>query len=395
MARAPEFRIAGIPVRVEPVFLVIILVLGLPPESPLLLATWVVIAAASVLLHELGHAVAFRAYGLTPRIVLHGLGGITSAEGALGVPARIVTTLAGPLSALVLFGLPALYLDRSGAITGHDASAIVAQVVWINIGWSLLNLVPVLPLDGGQVMLAVLDGASRDRGRRAAEVVSIGVAGILALVAVRSGLLFAGMLAGFLAMLNVRSLGDARRDEVADQLDGVVRALLVDDVRSADAALGDLSRRRVPAQVEPRLREVQAWRDLLATAVAPRPSESVGGGPAVAPPTPPSAALLAARALAAGHLDEGAPLAAWVLANEPDAAPKALLALVIARTGTAAAVADELGHLGDAGGRGARLLHDWLVRFGHHVAADEVARRGERDRVTGQGDGPGAPEGYS
>jgi Zn-dependent protease len=387
MVRAPEFRVVGIPVRVEPVFLVIIVLLGLPPESPLLLATWVVIATASVLLHELGHAVAFRAYGLTPRIVLHGLGGLTSAEGALGVPARIVTTLAGPLSALVLFGLPALLLDRADLLTGDDASAILSQVVWINIGWSLLNLVPVLPLDGGQVLLAALDGASRDRGRRAAEIVSIAVAGALALVAVRAGLLFAGMLAGFLALLNVRSLGDARRDEVSDQLDAVVRALLVEDVASADASLREIARRRVPAQVEPRRREVQGWRYLLvppdegaeiAPGPTPRGPDAVLAPPG-APPVEPSAALRAARFLDAGRTDEGAPLAAWVLANEADGAPTALLALVVARSATAATVADELALLGEPGRRGARLLRDWLSRLGRPDAAAEVARRADRD----------------
>jgi Zn-dependent protease len=385
MARAPEFRVAGIPVRVEPVFLVIVVLLGLPPESPLLLVTWVVIATASVLLHELGHAVAFRAYGLTPRIVLHGLGGLTSAEGALGVQGRIVTTLAGPLSALLLFGLPALLLDWADLLTGHDASAILAQVVWINIGWSLLNLVPVLPLDGGQVMLAAFDGASRDRGRRAAEIVSIVVAGALTLVALRAGLLFGGMLAGFLVAVNLRSLGDARRDQASDQLDGVVRALLVGHVSTADALLADLtrSRGRVPAAVRPRLDEVLGWRDLL------------GGGVGTAVPVPapgssaePSVALRAARSLASGAVDVGAPLAAWVFANEADGAPTALLALVIARSGVAAAVADELAHLGEPGRRGARLLHDWSVRLGRPDVAGEVVARVDREPVAGAGDEP-------
>jgi Zn-dependent protease len=389
MARAPEFRVAGIPVRVEPVFLVIVVLLGLPPESPLLLVTWVVIATASVLLHELGHAVAFRAYGLTPRIVLHGLGGLTSAEGALGVPGRIVTTLAGPLSALFLFGLPALLLDRADLLTGHDASAILAQVVWINIGWSLLNLVPVLPLDGGQVMLAAFDGASRDRGRRAAEVVSIVVAGALALVALRAGLLFAGMLAGFLVAMNLRSLGDARRDEASDQLDGVVRALLVGHLSTADALLADLtrSRSRVPAAVRPRLDEILGWRDLLAGGVGSAAPVPAPGGSSE-PGAEPSVALRAARSLASGAIDVGAPLAAWVLANEADGAPTALLALVIARSGTAGAVADELAHLGEPGRRGARLLRDWLARLGRPDAAGEVVGRIDREPVAGAGDEP-------
>ena len=65
MARGPRLQVAGIPVRIEPTFFLVLVLLGLP-QPWFHVVSWVVIATASVLLHELGHAVAFRAYGVKP-----------------------------------------------------------------------------------------------------------------------------------------------------------------------------------------------------------------------------------------------------------------------------------------------------------------------------------------
>src|SRR5689334_18460423 len=194
MARGPRLSVAGIPVRIEPTFFLVLVLLGLP-QPWFRVVTWVLIATASVLLHELGHAVAFRAYGVRPSIVLHGLGGLTSGSGELTARQRIVVSLAGPLSALVLFGLPAVLLAASGAVPSGEAHAVLTQVLWINVGWSLLNLVPVLPLDGGQVFLDVCELVTGGRGRRAAEIVSVVLAVVLAVLALSYGLLFGAVLA--------------------------------------------------------------------------------------------------------------------------------------------------------------------------------------------------------
>src|SRR6476620_11382978 len=106
MPAKPMFTIAGIPVHIQPVFFFVIVFVGLTyAAQPLFIATWVAIATTSVLLHELGHAFAFRAFGLRPTVTLHGMGGVTQAGAGFDdppfTPARsIVTSFAGPLSAL-------------------------------------------------------------------------------------------------------------------------------------------------------------------------------------------------------------------------------------------------------------------------------------------------------
>src|SRR5258708_38952973 len=77
------FRLGKIPVRILPWFFVTTLFInvGLVEIDARKLALWMVIVLASVLVHALGHAIAGLAFGLEPRIDLHGLGGATSGTG--------------------------------------------------------------------------------------------------------------------------------------------------------------------------------------------------------------------------------------------------------------------------------------------------------------------------
>ena len=74
-----RFTVAGIPVRVHPLFWLIALLLGAAGD-PLLLPAWVLVIFVSILIHELGHALAFRRVGQDSRIVLHMAGGLTIPE---------------------------------------------------------------------------------------------------------------------------------------------------------------------------------------------------------------------------------------------------------------------------------------------------------------------------
>ncbi|MGZ6099268.1 MAG: site-2 protease family protein, partial [Myxococcaceae bacterium] len=101
-----RFRLGSIPVLVHPGHLLFALALGLSAVSgsqPLapaaVVVIWVALVFVSVLLHELGHALAFRAFGYRSSIQLLMFGGVTTPETDQPLPwgKDVVTTLAGPI----------------------------------------------------------------------------------------------------------------------------------------------------------------------------------------------------------------------------------------------------------------------------------------------------------
>ncbi len=135
---------------------------------------------ASVLVHELGHAVVARAYGVrTARITLWFLGGIAQLE---EIPRRrgaeAVVAIVGPItSGLLSVGL-AVSL-RTTAIDG-GAAFVVSYLAITNAGLALFNLLPALPLDGGRVLRSLMAiPLGRERATRVSGMVSRGVAILL------------------------------------------------------------------------------------------------------------------------------------------------------------------------------------------------------------------------
>jgi stage IV sporulation protein FB len=167
----PHFRIAGIPIRIEWSFWLIAVFLGYGAREGWLLVAWVAIVLVSILVHELGHAFALRVYHQQPRVVLHAFGGLT--YGSTPYRSRtqsVVVSAAGPLAAFLLLGLPAaLYLDPIWEITDFNRWVIVGDIAWVNIAWSIVNLLPILPLDGGNIAATLF-------GRQTARLLSMVVA---------------------------------------------------------------------------------------------------------------------------------------------------------------------------------------------------------------------------
>ncbi|MEI7592629.1 MAG: site-2 protease family protein [Actinomycetes bacterium] len=381
MAKAPHFHLAGVPVRVEASFFVIIVLLGINPYQvePLLIISWVAIAFVSILLHEFGHALAFRRYGIRPDINLYGMGGMTSGSGDLTPTQSIVVSLAGPLSVLVVVGLPALWLQANGAIATTVGQAIVRQVIWINFWWSILNLLPMLPLDGGNIARSVLDMITKGRGRRPAEMLSIGVAIGAGLLAYANGVYFGIILAVMFVGINVSSLSKVKHDELIDELAFGQHALIEHRPIDAERIANTILAKKPSGPTLVAASELLGWARLWQ-------GDQTGAESAVqryAHAGSASGAFRAAQALAAGRIAEGIAVMVWAFANEPAGSSQVLGAIAIAGTGHTELFASELLRLGGQVGPNATLvLHGLLNYAGYTREAQAVAtmlESGERD----------------
>jgi Zn-dependent protease len=161
--RGIGFSLFGVPVRIASSFWIIAILFGTQDagrststEQAIFEAmTWTAIVFVSILLHELGHAGAARAFGADPSITLHALGGLTQFEPrGMSRPQRWLVSFAGPAAGL-LFGVAVYGLARWLPVSPRGSS-IVRTLLHVNIGWSLINLLPVLPFDGGQMLSAFL-----------------------------------------------------------------------------------------------------------------------------------------------------------------------------------------------------------------------------------------------
>jgi Zn-dependent protease len=167
-------RIAGIPVYLAPSWFLIAAVITAIVAAPLIqtrplvgLALGLVnalVLLACVLIHEAAHAVTARSLG-TPvvRIVATLWGGHTAMEGGRAAPGRLaVIAIAGPAAN----GLAAVAaLAAAPFVQGDIAGRMVEGLVIINGTLAVLNILPGLPLDGGQVVESVVWKVTGDRNR--------------------------------------------------------------------------------------------------------------------------------------------------------------------------------------------------------------------------------------
>jgi Zn-dependent protease/CBS domain-containing protein len=210
---------------------------------------------ASVLAHELAHAVVAQARGLpVRRITLFIFGGVANIESEPGSPAtEFLIAIAGPLASLVLgvlFTAAGLLFSGSalaGAGTVADALArlgpLATMLLWLgplNIVLAVFNLVPGFPLDGGRVLRSVLwaaTGSLRQATRWAAWVGQAVawlfiLAGVAMIFGVRIPFFGTGLISGlWLAFigwfLNTAAVQSYQRIVVEDMLDGVPVARLM------------------------------------------------------------------------------------------------------------------------------------------------------------------------
>jgi len=173
------FTLAGIPVWVSPWYLLLLAWFVLPSRGEGLIFAGCI--TLSLLAHELGHALVARHFKLRPQILLHGLGGVTGHERPKSGRDDALIVAAGPMAGLGLW-LSSMLALRFLPITSPVLASALYTLSYVNLIWSLFNLLPLWPMDGGQLMRI---GASRlwkpVRGERITHIISITVVVLIAI----------------------------------------------------------------------------------------------------------------------------------------------------------------------------------------------------------------------
>jgi Zn-dependent protease/CBS domain-containing protein len=222
-------RIAGSEIRIHLTFLILLAWIAIAQylqggqQAAIDAVLFVIAIFACVVLHELGHAVAARRYGITtPDITLLPIGGLARLSRIPENPREeIVIALAGPavnvVIAVVLIAILGARFDPAALAEIQDTGpGFLARVAAVNIFLVVFNLIPAFPMDGGRVLRALL--AFRLGRRRATEIAAMigqGLAfafGFLGLMAANPILVF---IAIFVFLAATAEAGDVGMREAA------------------------------------------------------------------------------------------------------------------------------------------------------------------------------------
>jgi stage IV sporulation protein FB len=181
-----RFSLFGIPVHVQPFFWITLALIGGAlradsSEAILQLGLFILAGFISILVHELGHALTARRFGAYSEIILQAFGGLASYTGVhMTRTQSFLITAAGPAIQIALGLIVFLmllthgYIDpnkspslswarelvmfREGMLSNLNPNMLyfLFTLMGISIFWAVINLLPVIPLDGGQMLNAIL-----------------------------------------------------------------------------------------------------------------------------------------------------------------------------------------------------------------------------------------------
>ncbi|MCR9231965.1 MAG: M50 family metallopeptidase [bacterium] len=208
-----RFSIFGIPIRVHPLFWVVAAFMGWNPDDLKFTWIWIACVFVSILVHELGHAIMAKIYGWPPQIILYHFGGLAVYQPYSGLTTQrsIIISAAGPMAGFILFGIVWVfryYSIRFGLWDGFSPQArgyiglAFYDLIFINLYWGLINLAPVLPLDGGHICEDICKSVKRYRGDILALQISMVVAGGLAVYFFSQHMRYAGIMFALFGVFN-------------------------------------------------------------------------------------------------------------------------------------------------------------------------------------------------
>lgn len=206
-----------IPIAIHPLFWLSAALLGyLYGKSLMGALIWMGIIFGSVLVHELGHALAAVFFGQKAKIQLIAFGGLTTYDGgpALKFWQQFLIVLNGPLFGLGLCLLATLALKLPVSPPIYE---ILRAIQLANFFWSAVNLLPVLPLDGGQLLRIVLEGLFGLKGFKASLIVGALLSFLIASFSFVYGYFLAGAFFFLFAFQSFDTWRKARFANLADR----------------------------------------------------------------------------------------------------------------------------------------------------------------------------------
>jgi stage IV sporulation protein FB len=169
------FTLGGIPVHFTLWYFLILLYWARGGMQSVL--TWGAVITVSILVHEFGHALVARYFRLSPWVELHGWGGLCHHDRAARDRDDALIIAAGPGAGLLLGGLVFVgsrFIDPMWLKENFLVAEIISNLLYVNLGWSLVNLAPLWPLDGGQLFrLGMLKLTRPAQAERVTHVVGI------------------------------------------------------------------------------------------------------------------------------------------------------------------------------------------------------------------------------
>ena len=203
-----RFKFLNIPVTILPNFWIFLIFFSnlfhAPSIEGLIISA---IMMFSLLIHEWGHAVTAVHFGGKPEIILESFGGRACYD-PQGMTAKhhFLITLNGPLLQSVLVVIP-YFLLKMDLISPSSLMGFVMYVMMkLNLYWILLNLIPVMPLDGGYLVLHFLEKRMDERALPITA--SIGLIAAICVIPflVKNGFYFFSVLVGVYAFQNIQLL---------------------------------------------------------------------------------------------------------------------------------------------------------------------------------------------
>jgi Zn-dependent protease len=155
-----KFKFFKYPVEIDFSFLFLLIIFGhgyLRAEMFPQFLELSLILFLSIFIHELGHALMFSKYKVNSRIELYGMGGLCYPDRNVSHKANIFVSLAGPFAGFAIAGIYWVIMKYSPMPAWNLSVGERTNIVYfVTLGYGVLNLLPIYPLDGGHAFKSFL-----------------------------------------------------------------------------------------------------------------------------------------------------------------------------------------------------------------------------------------------